>query len=127
MKLPSFKPSSELPTLENILGNLDKFHFTIKKEDKYLSHITFTGHPTIRDIMMFVMLKTGWSGRIFVGVKTIPGSSGTYIPVVDYGPYRNQFPGDVYVSRITAHTHRDKTTTVFVEIGEKHSSKPKLT
>lgn len=125
-KLPSFKPSSELPTLKNMLTNLDKFHFTEKKEDKYVSHITFTGCPSVKDIIMFMMLKTGCSGRIFVGARTIPETSGVYIPVVDYGPYNNQFPDDIYVRRITTHTHLDKTN-VYVVIGEKPNSRKRKT
>ena len=117
-KLQSFKQSSELPTLENSLKSLDKFHFTEKKEDKYLSRITFTGRPSVKDVITFMMLKTGWSGRIFVGARTIPQASGVYIPVVDYGPYTNQFPDNIYVRRITTKTHRGKTD-VFVEIGVK--------
>jgi hypothetical protein len=121
-KLQSFKQSSELPTLENSLKSLDKFNFAEKKEDKYLSHITFTGRPSVKDVITFMMLKTGWSGRIFVGAKTIPQASGVYIPVVDYGPYTNRFPDNVYVSRITTHTHRGKTD-VFVEIGGKSNAR----
>lgn len=117
-KLPSFKQNSELPTLENSLKNLDKFNFTEKKEDKYLSHITFTGRPSVKDVITFIMLKTGWSGRIFIGAKVPEVATGVYIPVVDYGPYTNQFPDNIYVRRITTHTHRGKTD-VFVEIGGK--------
>ena len=105
-----------------MLSNLDKFHFTEKKEDKYLSRITFVGHPSVKDVITFVTLKTGWSGRVFVGTKTNPVASGVYIPVVYYGPQGNQYPDDVYVRRITTHNHRGKTD-VFVEIGGKPKSR----
>lgn len=105
-----------------MLGNIDQFHFTEKKEDKYLSHITFVGRPSVKDVIAFMTINTGWSGRIFVGSKIPEVATGVYIPVVDYGPNGNQFPDNIYVRRITTHTHRGKTD-VFVEIGGKPNSR----
>ena len=132
IKLSTFAQVSERSTLENMLMELDKFHFTEKKEDKHLSRITFVGRPSIKDVITYMTLKTGWSGRIFVGANVPEVSSGVYIPVVDYGPYVKRFPDDVYVRRITTHTYRDKRiccdkTDVFVEIGKSNSRKRKPT
>ena len=104
---------------------LAKFHFKWVKEDEYVGHFTFRGHPTLKDVVDHLLLMTGCSGRIFIGTKDpVPMDNRVYMPMMDYSPYQQYIPKGIYVHSVSTKINAGQVD-VFIRICPKPRSRGK--